>query len=589
MRAPLNIVSVLLVAGALQIGCRAPVRRFPLAAPRWQDPDRANVPRMPGSYYSGLYGDAVDKQMLRPLSQLMALPTPGESINVNAMDEVPRSAWFQNRIGLFPGQWNPGRVAQGACASGPNLDPARGPWLVTAAKTKGITPGFFIKWPGGHRYLLKMDGFHRPERGSSADVVGSRVYHAAGYNTPCNQVVFFRRGVLKLAPDATAQDEVGGKRPLSADEVDDVLARAFRLKDGRLRALASRFLPGKPLGPFRYEGVREDDPNDVIPHEERRELRAARLLAAWLNHWDIREENSLDMWVREGGRQFVRHYQLDFGDSFGGLWTDDRLDRRLGHAYYFDTAQIALDFLSLGAVPRPWYHARINEEAEIFGYFSAKGFVASRWKPVYPNPAFARMTMRDALWAVRIISRFSDGHIRAIVRETRLRDRRAERYLARQLIGRRDRLLREYLTRYVPLDRFQLVRRTPGSTIQSLCFQDLAIAHAWVPHDRVVYKVRMMAGRRLERLLGWVQFRPDPDHPDSSCVQLPVGDRRPAELAPKGSRDDHPLRYGVLRFFVYQRTGRRPTRLDVHLYDRGARRGLVLVGLERFGNQRFDL
>ena len=71
--------------------------------------------------------------------------------------------------------------------------------------------------------------------------------------------------------------------------------RAARLPNGRYRVLASRFAPGRPLGNFRYYGTRPDDPNDIVAHEHRRELRAARVFGAWLNHDDSRGINSLDM------------------------------------------------------------------------------------------------------------------------------------------------------------------------------------------------------------------------------------------------------------------------------------------------------
>lgn len=577
MRA-LHALPSLLALSFVASSCHHPVRRFPLVGPMWTDSDQNHVPARPEEYVSGLYADAVDKTFLWPLSQAVAFSDPGEALNVNALDEVPNSSWFQNRIGRHP--LTPEEAARGSCTGLP-LDPRRGPWLVTAAKTEGVTPGFFIKAPDGHRYLLKFDGPVRPQRASAADAIGAKIYHAAGYFAPCNEVVYFRRDLLRIAPGATAKDAAGHKAPLTGAHVDQVLSKAFRLKDGRLRAGASRFLPGKPLGPHKLEGLRADDPNDVIPHEDRRELRAARLMAAWLNHFDIREQNSLDIWVEEGGRRFVRHYQLDFGDSFGSPWTNDRQNRRVGHAYYLDLGQMAADFLALGAIPRPWHRPVRSEQAGTFGYFGWERFVPSEWKAMYPVPAFSRMTWRDALWLVRIIVRFTDEHIRAIVKTAKLANPKDERYLIRALIERRNRIAEEYLRRHVPLARFRLVRRDPKSLAQSLCFEDLAIRHAGVSPGGVVYKLRMRAGERLEKELGWLQFQPDPDHPHRSCVLLPVGDKRPADLAPPGARDDHPLRYGVLTIHVQQRTSEPPTSIEVHLYDLGPVKGYRIVGIVR--------
>jgi hypothetical protein len=346
--------------------------------------------------------------------------------------------------------------------------------------------------------------------------------------------------------------------------------------------MASRLLPGEPLGPFAYESTRADDPNDVIPHQHRRELRAMRLLTAWINHLDSRQQNSLDLWVEQGGRTYVKHYVLDWGESLGSRWPNDPLSRRLGHSYYFDPWHIAGDFLSLGFVPRPWRRARVDPEARIFGYFRAEGFVASRWKPAYPNPAFRRMTRRDALWMVRIIARFSDDHLRAIVAQARLRDRGLRAHLLGLLRARRDRILREYLTKHAPLDEIRLRWRGDERRRQQICFEHLGVALGIVKPRQVQYRLRLRAGPGLERRLSWHQAKPDPAHPARTCLPVSPSGRRPAELAPSGARDDHPLRYGVLEIHVLQGEGFHPTTVvAIHLYDLGPERGFRLVGIRR--------
>ena len=73
--------------------------------------------------------------------------------------------------------------------------------------------------------------------------------------------------------------------------------------DGTYRVVASKGISGKDVGPFRYYGTRPDDPNDIHPHEHRRELRAMRVFGAWLNHDDSRAINTRDFLQDAGGRQ----------------------------------------------------------------------------------------------------------------------------------------------------------------------------------------------------------------------------------------------------------------------------------------------
>ena len=71
-------------------------------------------------------------------------------------------------------------------------------------------------------------------------------------------------------------------------------ARRSATPTARYRAVAGRALPGTVLGGFRYHGTRPDDPNDVVPHEHRRELRALKVFGAWTNLVDMKAGNTLD-------------------------------------------------------------------------------------------------------------------------------------------------------------------------------------------------------------------------------------------------------------------------------------------------------
>ena len=559
------------------------VRRFPLRDPLWRDPDESAIVGKPARRSTSGLGLTAESTVFRPVSRALALPLPTEAINVNSLDEVPDSSWFTNRVGLH--DMTPDEVARGACGDTPSLDPARGPWIISSAKADGTHPGFVIKAPDGFRYLIKFDGPLMSERATAADVIGSKIYHAAGFFVPCNEIVSFPDSLLQLSPKAKRKDDYGRDVPLTADDVQRILAAGWRSSAGLVRASASRYLAGEPLGPFRYEGVRADDPNDVVPHERRRELRGSMLLAAWIHHWDAQENNTLDMVVEEGGRRFVRHHLLDWGDALGDIWTWSwrRLNPRTGRGQtgYFDLDHAVTDLFTLGLHGRPWYHPPAPPQPETFGYFDSASFSPPAWRGTYGNPAFKEMTARDALWAVRIISRFTDAHVAAIVAGARIDDPAAARYLTDTLIARRDRILREYLTRLTPLDQFSLSRPAPGA-LQTLCFQDLAIARQVATPQATMYRIHLHGGPKLDQLLGWRQLRPDPAHPAQTCVELPLGGVRPDTLAGPSARDDDPRRYAVLEIYSNQSPSLQATAVVVlHFFDLGVQRGFQLVGIER--------
>ena len=569
-----GIAAVFLAAlSVFCLNCGSSVRPFPLAEPLTEDPDRTHVEQMPEEYWSPFGWDAFDQTITRPLTRVFAVDPAGPSVNVNSFDEVPNSSWFTDRIGL--GGFGVDETRTGACPD--ELLDTTGPWTVTDAKPNGANPGFLIRAQDGRRYLLKFDGHLQPERATSADVVGSRIYHAAGFFAPCNFIVFFDPAILEMDPEAEAENALGEDIPMTQEHVDTVLAAAVQLPDGRVRASASLFLDGRPIGPWRYQDTRDDDPNDVIDHQDRRELRGARVLAAWLNHFDAREQNTLAVWVEDEQASYVRHYYLDFGDSFGSQWDWEYLTRRLGHSNYFDVGDVFVDLITLGTIPRAWEQVEISPVAPLFGYFDAAHFDPMDWEPGYPNPAFSRMRDEDGAWMARILAHFTDEHIRAALDEAHLFDPIHDAELYRLLVARRDRILHAYLRIRSPLHHFEVTG--PGDAPQ-LCFVDLASLTGVTDGRLVRYQTQMTFGDNDTPT--WSRFEEVQPTSDSAtvCIELTEDGQRPVPLDSDVAPDSH-QRYAVLDVFLLPESGAEPIPpARLHFYDLGEL-NFQLVGIER--------
>src|SRR4029434_5214117 len=196
----------------------------------------------------------------------------GPALNVNTLREVPHSSWVITRVGRYD-------MTIDQIVRGPNQvdGPAPGMWHVTGRPDSGITPKFTIKDARGDTYLFKLDPAKFPELPSSVEVISTKIFHAIGYHVPEDFIVTFDPSRLDVAPGAQITTLSGKKRLIEKEDVAQWLKNTPRTKDGSIRALASRYVPGKVVGQYRYTGTRPDDPNDIYPHARRRALRGVQV------------------------------------------------------------------------------------------------------------------------------------------------------------------------------------------------------------------------------------------------------------------------------------------------------------------------
>jgi hypothetical protein len=371
------------------------------------------------------------------------LQTVGRAENINTIDEVPDSSWFTNRIGAHP-------ITAAAVLQGPNdqTGPVPGTWIVSS-KSNGVSPGFRITDERGGTYFLKFDPPGLPELPTGAEAVVTRLFHAIGYNVPQLVVGALRREDLAIAKDAMVKLPGGGRRPMRWSDIDEQLRRAHRNDDGSYRVGFGEAVKGDSLEGFLYTGTRPDDPNDVIPHENRRELRGLRVFSAWVNHTDAKAINSLDVLVEQDGKSIVRHYLIDFNAALGSAGIGLR-ERRDGYEYLAEFGPAGKALPAFGFYVRPWLTIDYPEFKGI-GRFESKRFIPEEWRPRVPNPGYVRSRPDDTYWAARKVMAFSDEMIRAAVKAGKYSDPRAEQFLADALIERRNKIGRAWLTNVNPV------------------------------------------------------------------------------------------------------------------------------------------
>jgi hypothetical protein len=459
------------LVSSLAAGAQAP--KFYDDDPLWVEPITQHVTD-PTRYEPDL--------LFQSLENLYAKPGDPElgkrAQNLNTVDEVPDGTFFVNRVGRQ--SLAPGDVGTASNAHPP---PASGTWQVVAAKTDGITPGFTVRDGSGVLWFLKFDPPGWRGMATGSEMVAAKLFWAVGYHTTEYHVVHLDPDMLTIADSARITPHGSAPRRMTHADVDWLLARADQEPDGTYRAIASRAVPGTPVGRISFHGTRADDPNDLVPHEHRRELRGYRVFSAWLNHVDAKGINSISALVRENGRSHIRHYLLDFGSTLGSGAVGPREGWQGFEPLVELPADIGRRILTFGLPVPEWRTTRFYEARSI-GRMPASHATwdPESWQPHITNAAFRHARADDKFWAARKLSHVTDAMISAAVAEGRFSDPLAEAFLAGAIAERRDRILERYLPALNPIV-------DPALDAGELTFSNAAV-NARVARPPAAYRAR---------------------------------------------------------------------------------------------------
>ena len=206
--------------------------------------------------------------------------------DVNSLDEIPTSSWYAARA-----------VDMGTMARGPDgPGPPRPPFAVLSEDARAVArSGFSISDGRGQRYEIVIDPADRPEMRTGAAAIAARLVWACGLHTPPVYVV-------QAQPEQFWRSEAG------APDVPALLGAGPPAALGSYRVAALAMPPSVWLGYASESGTRGDDPNDVVPHEDRRVLRSLNVFASWMALSGLGPEKTMDRYVGIPGQGHVVHF-----------------------------------------------------------------------------------------------------------------------------------------------------------------------------------------------------------------------------------------------------------------------------------------
>ena len=324
-------------------------------------------------------------------------PSGVRAQNINTIDEVPDSSWFTNRIGTTTDHGRGDRARP--ATSGAPPDPSH--WVLMREKTVGRASRLHGQGRQGRDLVPRVRSAATSRKARPASVV-DRDEALLG---------------ARLQPGGVVSDDVRSeegrvsirRRPFAGppararrSRTDDINASSRTSRsnaDGTYRVIAGRLIPGKILGDFLFAGTRPDDPNDLVPHEHRRELRALRVFGAWTNLTDLKAANTLDALVTENGR--ARRQALPAGRRLDvrHVQRPPRVGSELGALLPGRHDEEAALLVRLRA--QPVADGATTSSTRRSASSKAIVFDPRKWRPQTPTTAYMELRDDDAFWAAR--------------------------------------------------------------------------------------------------------------------------------------------------------------------------------------------
>ena len=221
--------------------------------------------------------------------------------------------------------------------------------------------------------------------------MATKIFWGLGYNQVESFLTTFDPKKASIDPEASLRRPSGKRTPFRQDDVNAILERVHRNKDGTYRVIAGRLIGGKVLGNFTFDGSRTDDPNDIVPHERRRELRALRVFGAWTNLTDLKSANTLDSLATVNGRSIVKHYLQDVGSTFG--MCNELYEWDLSYENFVQGDTTWRRLASFGFALSPWQTVDYVEYPSV-GKFEGDVFDPRKWRPQTTTVAIPRDARR---------------------------------------------------------------------------------------------------------------------------------------------------------------------------------------------------